>query len=1210
MKFFTVRLDLRISLLYALFGGLWILFSDRLLAAVVSDISQLNAIQTYKGWGFVACSAMLIFLLLRNDMRAHEAIERKLDESEARLRMIYEMSPEPIGLLDADANVILMNPAAVTTFGFQNMEEMRGKNALEFFSPEDRGKAAQVIAEIQNSGIFRNAEFELFRKDGTRFSSEFSCTALNDTSGKLEGIIVITHDITERKQVEDQLHQNEIFLRQIIDLVPHFIFAKDKESRFLLTNKAVADAYKTTTADIVGKSDLDFSATPEEARHFHEDDLAVIESGAPRFIPDEFITDAQGNVRHLQTTKIPFQFGPNKLPSLLGVSVDITERKRAEKELHESEERYRILFENMQEGYAYCKMLYENGEPADFMYIAVNEKFELLTGLKDVTGKCVSEVIPNIRQSNPELFAIYSRVAQTNQPERFETFVSAMDMWFSISVYSPAKEYFVAIFDVVTERKRAEEALRESEERFRTFIEQSSDGIAIYDQQGKVVEWNRAQEQITGLPYAQAIGTPVWEIQSSILLPEHRITNITEHFKRAMQDAIRTHDFSVIGKTQDIEIQSFSGERKAISQLVFPIETERGISIGSIARDVTEQLRAERIIREDARQMNALVTSLDDIVFELDEHATYLNIWTSDEHLLAKPKSEMLGKTAADILGDELARRFVESIRRVIEGGHVEELTYPLEVEKGKRWFLARINPIYSGGELSKTVSVLVRDITERKYAHEALQRSEEKYRNIFENSMEAITQTTPDGKYLMANPRAAHMLGFDSPDDLIANSTDIERQFYVNPNRRKEFISEMQEHEVVTGFESEVYRRDGSTMWITENSRAKYDENGAVLYYEGTAMDITERKRAEEKLHQQIERLAALNEIGHAISSSFELHLSLSILLLHAVKQLKVDAVDVLMFDPSMNALNYVIGRGFSTRHIETTRLHLGNELADRLVLEQQMVAVPDVAGTRLMESRDKLLQSEAFVSYDGIPLIAKGKIKGVLEIFQRTPLTPDHEWLDYLKTLAEQAALAIDNNQLFEGMQRSNIELQLAYDNTIEGWSRALDLRDKETEGHTRRVVTMTIDLARLAGMGEEDVVHVRRGALLHDIGKMGVPDSILLKPAELTDAEREIMRHHPRYAYDLLLPIEHLHKALDIPYCHHEKWDGTGYPRGLKGEQIPLSARLFAVVDVWDALCSDRPYRKGWPKEKVLDYIRSISGTYFDPHAVDLFFSLLAK
>ncbi len=206
---------------------------------------------------------------------------------------------------------------------------------------------------------------------------------------------------------------------------------------------------------------------------------------------------------------------------------------------------------------------------------------------------------------------------------------------------------------------------------------------------------------------------------------------------------------------------------------------------------------------------------------------------------------------------------------------------------------------------------------------------------------------------------------------------------------------------------------------------------------------------------------------------------------------------------------------------------------------------------------------------------------------------MEPNEEWLSFWKRWPTQAAIALDNSELFTSLQRSNLELQLAYESTLEGWARALELRDLETEGHTRRVTEMTERLARSIGIDEEDIVHVRRGALLHDIGKMAIPDSILLKPGPLTDEEREIMRQHPSYAYQLLASIPFLRRALDIPYAHHEWWDGSGYPRGLKGEDIPLWARIFAVVDVWDALRSRRAYHEAWPDDEVAAYLNEQAG-----------------
>lgn len=211
--------------------------------------------------------------------------------------------------------------------------------------------------------------------------------------------------------------------------------------------------------------------------------------------------------------------------------------------------------------------------------------------------------------------------------------------------------------------------------------------------------------------------------------------------------------------------------------------------------------------------------------------------------------------------------------------------------------------------------------------------------------------------------------------------------------------------------------------------------------------------------------------------------------------------------------------------------------------------------------------------------------------------------------RAYAELERLVSSNRKSAEfALQVANLELQEAYDRTMEGWVRALDLRDRETEGHTLRVADMTIRLARAMGIPESEIIHIRRGALLHDIGKMGVPDSILHKGGELTEEEWAVMKKHPAYAYEMLSIIPYLNPALDIPYCHHEKWDGSGYPRGLRGEQIPLAARLFAVVDVWDALLSNRPYRQGWADEKVLEHILANSGSHFDPRVVNVFMRVM--
>jgi len=368
------------------------------------------------------------------------------------------------------------------------------------------------------------------------------------------------------------------------------------------------------------------------------------------------------------------------------------------------------------------------------------------------------------------------------------------------------------------------------------------------------------------------------------------------------------------------------------------------------------------------------------------------------------------------------------------------------------------------------------------------------------------------------------------------------------------------------------------------------------------------ERHEAQLQVQKQLQRITALRNIDMAITSSLDLRVTLNVFLDQVVGQLHVDAAAVLLLNSHAQVLEYAAGRGLRSRQIERTAIRLGSGTIGRSALERRSVHIPDLDEVAPEQNRSALFEAEGFCAHFAVPLVAKGHVKGVLELFHRTPFSPDADWLDFLDALAGQAAIAIDAAALFDDLQRSNIELRLAYDTTIEGWSRALDLRDRETEGHSQRVADMTVRVARTLELGEEEIVHMRRGALLHDIGKMGIPDRILHKPRPLTEEEHELMNRHPQIAYELLAPIAFLRPAIDIPYAHHERWDGTGYPRGLKGKQIPLAARIFAVVDVHDALVADRPYHHGWEEEQIRNHFRAGAESHFDPHIVQVFLEMV--
>jgi putative nucleotidyltransferase with HDIG domain len=352
--------------------------------------------------------------------------------------------------------------------------------------------------------------------------------------------------------------------------------------------------------------------------------------------------------------------------------------------------------------------------------------------------------------------------------------------------------------------------------------------------------------------------------------------------------------------------------------------------------------------------------------------------------------------------------------------------------------------------------------------------------------------------------------------------------------------------------------------------------------------------------------QLGALMGIGRTINSSLGLKRVLEEVMDRLIALMRAERGFLMLRGPD-GQLTVRIARGIDQVNLEEESFKVSRTIIDRAAATGETILTTNAQEDPRFENQ----MSVAAYHLRSIlcaPLKIKNDLIGVIYVDNRARAGIFQAQDQSLITaFADQAAVAIDNAQLFDDLQAKNRELEEAYQATLEGWVSALDMRDKETEGHTQRVTVLTQRLARFMGVGDDDLIHITRGALLHDIGKMAIPDSILLKPGALTDEERELIKQHPKYAYDMLKRIEFLLPAIDIPYCHHEKWDGTGYPRGLKEENIPFAARLFPVIDVWDALTSDRPYRKGLPRDEVRDRIKADSGKHFDPRVVDAFLQM---
>ena len=473
--------------------------------------------------------------------------------------------------------------------------------------------------------------------------------------------------------------------------------------------------------------------------------------------------------------------------------------------------------------------------------------------------------------------------------------------------------------------------------------------------------------------------------------------------------------------------------------------------------------------------------------------------------------------------------------------------------------------PICEEGQVLGAV-VTFQDITERRRIEAALRESESRYERIASNLPGMVFQSIlrPDLSltftYISEGCREIYGL---EPEEILADATLIAS--IIHPEDLSEFMASLTAVAadlLPWHWEGRVVTRSGKTKWLCGNASVERMANGDTVC-EGQLQDVTERRNAQEAMRESETRYRSLVEHSpEAVTVFCEgrfVYVNAA-----AVALFGADSAEDLLGRESMDLIHPDCRPLIRER---TTQVYAGH--------------VNPLARLQYVRLDGTVIDVEAVSS----AVTYKGKVAGQVLVRDITE-----------RKQAEESILAL------------NAELLHAYDATIEGWSRALDLRDHETEGHSRRVTEMTLRLARAVGIPEAEMVHVRRGALLHDIGKMGVPDAVLLKPGPLDDDEWITMRRHPALAKEMLDPAEFLRPALTIPYCHHEKWDGSGYPQGLRGDEIPLPARLFALVDVWDALSSDRPYRAAWPVERVKDHLHRLAGTHFDPDLVSVFLGLL--
>ena len=1042
-------------------------------------------------------------------------------------------------------------------------------------------------------------------------------------------------DITERKQAEEKLRHSEARFKALADNTPDHILIHDSELKYTMV---INPQLGLTEKDMLGKTDHDLFPH-EEADPLVEAKQQVMASGKPLHF-ETSLTSLTGEPEFFDGTYIPTFDEQSQPNGLIGYFRNVTESKQAEAEI--------IKQKNIAENYLNIAgnivlALNREGE-----ITLLNKKGHQILGYEEgeLYGKdWFSTCLP--KEIDPEIKAYFKDLVdgKVDGQEIYENEVIRKDgekrflRWFNTLVRDDTGNItgLLSSGEDFTEQKLSADKLRESQERFDLAMQASRDGLFDWNLETNEIYYSPGWKSMLGYEYDEIPNDfSIWEtnthpedVKRSWEMQQELIDRKRDRFE--LEFRMKHKDGYWVDILSRAEAQ-FDKNGKAIR------------IIGTHV-DITERKEIEvKLLNNQKRYTKAQAMGH---VGNWEYDPVTTKFWGSDE---AK-RIYGFDPDAKDFTTDN-----VESC--IPERARVHQALMDL-LEEDKKYDLAfdilthdkRIRKtIHSIAELERDargnplkVTGVISDITERMQSQIALKQYTSQLETLNTTTVALSSSLELDKVLNLILTQIGNVIPFDSGAIFLYEKDGLRvvSEFGITPSIKGEIfpaenelfqkIQETQQPLIVNNVSDDARFQNwgksvdlGSWMGVPLFVRDSLIGNLTIdsvqpdayspeqaklaLSFAFQAAQAIENARLFQDATQRLARMDSLRKIDRAITSSFDLKVTLNILFDQLQEKLEVDAVAVLLYENAGQTLSFFQGQGFQTAWIRHTNLHLDQGYAGKVASGRRDIFVQNLNQSEMHNLRSDKIKEEGFLSYYGVPLIAKGQLIGVLEIFQRSLLNPSLEWISFLQTLAGQAAIAVDNITLFKNLQSSNANLNLAYESTIEGWAQALELRDMETEGHSRRVVLATIGVAKALGYRDENLAHIRRGALLHDIGKMGIPDAILQKKDALTEDEWQVMREHPVYAYQWLSSIDYLKPALDIPYCHHEKWDGTGYPRGLAGKQIPLEARIFAVVDVWDALRSDRPYRKAWSQEKTLAYIQAESAKHFDPQVVAAFIKYL--
>ncbi len=1180
---------------------------------------------------------------------------RRSDElrREAHLRAMVEHSTAVVVVVDPETGYIVDASRAATAFYGHSVEALRTMRIFDFAdSPE--GQVRTLLRHVLDEGLL-TVDAKHRSATGEHRDAVLHLTSVNVRGRVL--VCVLATDVTNDQDAAKALLEGEQRFRTMLGLSSAGIFVW--RGAFIDCNEKMGAILGRPVEEVRGRRieevSPEFQPNGEKSSGAAADSFRRAKSGET-VVGEWRFTRSDGKPVDCEVSLRAVTF--NRAPAIIGEIRDITAAKRAANDAHrqnallnavsDAQSQFiasgdmRTVFENLlmtllaathseygfvaevcddERGAKVLRVLAYNGvgldAPMQKLFGEESAKNLTFRDMRTLFGNAICTarpVISNSPKTDPRAKGlpaghvplnaflgvpflkgdeVVGMVAVANRPGGYE------EEW--LGYVTPVATTCGQILDAHRANQRrqaAEEQAAHRERWFGSLIENSSDPVAVVDSEGAITYVSPAVERAIGLSPRDLVGTRIVDLPG------------IQDPARAMRAAESAYRQPGLNPPFEFSMRHTNGELRhfeVIGNNRFDDPDICGIVLH--CRDITERRLAEAERAEsESRFASVFAGAAVGMATVSLSRAQFLETNRALQELLGYTAEEMRTKTWHELLVPEDRRIATLHHVAAMSGGNSpgERIRRMRRKDGAVVTCLLTVSVVQGANDKPAYFVYVVRDVSEQMAAAARLKRSEDRFATAFQSNPAAMLIARADnGLVIDANDSLLIQAQY-AREDLVGQSVSMLK--LVDRSTNCSLQACLAGNRPVKGVEAQLVTRQGHSRDVLVSVEPIELEDGPCQLV--MLFDYTERRQMEEHLQHQLRRLAALREVDLAINASLDLRLTLSVVLSSLTNQLDVDAADVLLVSPHSPHLEQVASTGFQNPRKPGAQIPLGDTVAGRAAMECRTIRCLPSQDSTQRHLAERGVDDEGFVLYYAVPLVAKGQTRGVLEVFSRKPVQHDTDSLGFLGTMCSQAALVIDNVELFGKLQRSNAEMLLSYDATIEALVRALDLRDHETEGHTLRVTDMTVRLARAMGIDKSEIVHIRRGALLHDIGKMGISDSILLKPGPLTPEERAVMQTHTDLAREMLQPISFIKPALPIPYHHHEKWDGTGYPVGLREYQIPLEARIFAVVDVWDAMRSDRPYRKGLPLDEVIAFIRQESGRHFDPEVVAAFLKLLAE